>query len=1008
MRHLYTLLAILAFSCGHTFAKEWTGTVNLTLDAALVWADRSTSPASLELHAEGNQFARGVTAYSADWDMRLHMGTITQQQVDANTAELHIRLSVSKAGALYGGPTARAGLLDLKLNLQRHDQEVSGSFTGNWQPADDKTWQPIAEPAVKVVGKVKGILSPGIYLAKAKTGHPRLLFTKKELPEIQRRLKTPEGQRLLARLEELLKLDRGGFGWGSGTWQRKAGSYVEAHFAVGHALMYQITGKKEHADRARLLTRLAMAGNGGEWGGWAIYFRTGGVALTYDLAYDAWDETFRRECQEWLYANSDGRGSTVDMHFEGQNAAGAGLAALAVLGDAYVLSPEPLAPEKAPTIAPVANLNRDGAPVVTFSGSRPKTWLVSGPYYRGPDSNRDFLTAIGGRDKAQPAADSKVTDAGRRYQWKLVGNHNFGLYKFDPGGFEMVDAEAAAVVAKQDGYDSQDNAQFGWIHFYTVLDNTEPRTIRVEPNGWCAQYGPPMPLSQVRMWIAGKEVHDQEVVRLERGLYPVMIECPVKGQIVWNPVIENYDQARYEELLAAWKIDRAAWQQGGKAAPHVADNLRAMIRFTRLHMQQALGERGFPREGSNFMDTWYSLLPFAAALKHTTAFDLSATSEGSGLPWIVPLQIWTEPRFTRHDWSHFHWRSLGFKDLMAPQYQAVLRWSIDQREDQGIFLPADVLFQLAGAYPWDVEPKSPVEAQLPLVLSDERLGGYVLRSGWKPTDYALIVQGQAGAPRTSVTTGDFTLLGGPAEDQYLGMDSAGGGFFRPPCLTDAEQPSVLRVTRAIPTRGGKVVHADLKSDGSGVVSLRQDYWVKGEANEPHGSPKHYDAKDLGIRHLRSLAIDYSGKSGAPVLLVVADHVQGCTAEHTAYLQLNGKQRSPYIQNGQTFTITHSYEKHGQKKSTTVVSHLIPTGNQPPVIEPRGSQQRWSGMVYVDRPAEHKEASNSSEQAERLYLMVVTVQDGEAPPVKSQGTSLKTMVTVGQRTVRFDGTKVVIE
>jgi hypothetical protein len=116
-------------------------------------------------------------------------------------------------------------------------------------------------------------------------------------------------------------------------------------------------------------------------------------------------------------------------------------------------------------------------------------------------------------------------------------------------------------------------------------------------------------------------------------------------------------------------------------------------------------------------------------------------------------------------------------------------------------------------------------------------------------------------------------------------------------------PNVLRVAGLLPTSGPTVTHSELKADGSGSVSMVLDKWVAGRTYEIHRDSflfrQFVDANKPapGVRHLRCFAADYSGRSGAKALYVVADRLTGAD-ERAAAFQLNvGRGRRPF-QDGQ--------------------------------------------------------------------------------------------------------------
>ena len=177
---------------------------------------------------------------------------------------------------------------------------------GDW-PADVEGWVPV---------------KPG--------EHPRLLFRKSDLPELKRRAETPIGKIIMKRLNE--QLTRTPFT----TWH-----------SAGYAFLYQITGKQEHADKAKSLMQATLNGRGNPDGRYTYpgngQLRAGpvlaGVALAYDLAYDGWDEEFRRTfVQKIMSQNYFNEIPTSPRHGPGCNhygahQGGAGVALLALRGD---------------------------------------------------------------------------------------------------------------------------------------------------------------------------------------------------------------------------------------------------------------------------------------------------------------------------------------------------------------------------------------------------------------------------------------------------------------------------------------------------------------------------------------------------------------------------------------------------------------------------------------------------------------------------------------------------
>lgn len=223
-----------------------------------------------------------------------------------------------------------------------------GSITGTIH-ADPNRWpQP-----------VKGFVPP-------KGGeHPRLLFREGDVEALRDKAKTPVGQAMVARLKYLLG---GGDAMPTefnpnppinigpkGPGQLKPGAFTVNH-AAGFGLLYQLTGDKKYADLARQCLDKVFAGqvDRDERYGWktpGTGFRISGVhqgvAIAYDLCYDAWPEDYRKQVVTEIQTNAPGSGRkkyTLEFlargggyppssnHY-GAYVGGPGIVALALVGD---------------------------------------------------------------------------------------------------------------------------------------------------------------------------------------------------------------------------------------------------------------------------------------------------------------------------------------------------------------------------------------------------------------------------------------------------------------------------------------------------------------------------------------------------------------------------------------------------------------------------------------------------------------------------------------------------
>jgi hypothetical protein len=153
---------------------------------------------------------------------------------------------------------------------------------------------------------------------------------------------------------------------------------------------------------------------------------------------------------------------------------------------------------------------------------------------------------------------------------------------------------------------------------------------------------------------------------------------------------------------------------------------------------------------------------------------------------------------------------------------------------------------------------------------------------------------------------------------------------------------------------------------------------------------------------RALAFDYSGKSGAPCMMVMLDSVRG------------GRKKQWFWQ----LPVVDGWQAGG-KDNTFLIKYpdatLTGTFVTPSPLTVQFLQDQK--MTYIGRAG--GEAGQAltrnynlivAETAEKDvdFMVVVTVQRGEAPAVKISGEGAGATATVGGRTVRRDGMKIVIE
>jgi hypothetical protein len=320
-------LATFGLTCGAQAAEPAkTGCVLLTLAEGVAPAEpgaRETRDMELELTLRDGQFDKKVWGFAITFNKADHEGDL----VAADGDRLTVKMTVCKDKWSPAAP----GSAQYQIALKREGDAFRGDYTGTFE-------YPGAEGPVKndVKGKVTGQIYP--LWTQAPPGfkplepneHPRLLFRKSDMPELKKRLETPQGKAILERFFAQLPRQHAGMGKNA------------PFFPAGYGLAYQLTGDKSHAEKAKeILSGMLNVG-----GSQDIHFgpEAQSIAVTLDCCYDAWDAEFRQQVIDNLarrtanlFTLSGGAGGGASMspwhNHEGVRAGSAGVAAICLLGE---------------------------------------------------------------------------------------------------------------------------------------------------------------------------------------------------------------------------------------------------------------------------------------------------------------------------------------------------------------------------------------------------------------------------------------------------------------------------------------------------------------------------------------------------------------------------------------------------------------------------------------------------------------------------------------------------
>jgi hypothetical protein len=216
--------------------------------------------------------------------------------------------------------------------------------------------------------------------------HPRLIFRKAELARLRKlAAAAPEGKAIMERFWSVI--DRAG--------PQQADKFAMWP-AVGWGFAYQMTGERKYAVKAQQLVGRYLRPTGGQ----DIHHgpRLMGLALTFDLCCEAWDEGFRRQCVDEIQqrtlecATGTFYGHTMGgfnpnwwSNHNGIRAGVAGLGALAVLGEKNTKG------QVLASAAEIADQMAWEARGYLRDGLGGGAWCMEGMFYKGMTMRRGLM-----------------------------------------------------------------------------------------------------------------------------------------------------------------------------------------------------------------------------------------------------------------------------------------------------------------------------------------------------------------------------------------------------------------------------------------------------------------------------------------------------------------------------------------------------------------------------------------------------------------------------------------
>ena len=948
----------------------------VVLDSALFAGGNRESVRELVLDMEqvGDQWGT-VYGISRRYNMNYHKGAVKEAKIVGDSVTLKISMDITPDKWVPGGQGEYVASF-----TRGADGTISGTHTGKFNGV---------EVQGKVIGSVYKTEAAKDFVPLSPQEHPRLLLRKSDLPALREKAKTPFGVAAMKKLET------------HGT-------------PAAYGLLYQLTGDKAWAAKAEVEAELYLSGKKPEGSPFvpmmAMWGRLDQLAHVYDLCYDALSPDFKTRYRAWIsdlcfqvYFAPENMGTNINWHPVSNHTAnvysGLTLSGLALFDEPSAAPKEPSAAFLEEALSPAKDfVPAAGVPVVALTpGKSPTEWLQTEALRQvTPDDPREVFYGL---DSVNPVAGTKVK----------VGEFELTFAKMPPesksdaeiGGLKVGHLIAAGASGKA--------KEPLTMAIYTVIDVKE-----------AGQFTVSCPVSRsnlAQISLAGKLLADGQVVKLEKGLYPLM--CMVQWRMKWGEIAPSLRPTTPEDVNAwAAKSEQIRaqnhtrvqsyatvlenWKRTAGGDPAFARLLR-LARFTStLHCNCAVGKGGFQGESGHYSeDASSGHAQVWPVYRRVMGYDLTPNHE---YPDYLPRKIIGGPQditgTTRIGGNYFASLFPVLNEEWKPELLSA--WQAEAKVKDPS-LPVEVLnpdpVRAFLNYPLEMKP-APLGTKLPKVWQAPGMGYYVIRSGWDAEAFI----GQVALKEMPIggwsgeNAGTYRLLG-------LGQQWATGTEDR---YRSRQQENVVWMPESDLAEGAlghlSFFKADetsmvLSADLSEVYERAGRYWTTPYTKLRYlvtpGAGKELPAAS-GMTGMRSIAFDYSGASGAPCLFAVVDKIDGGKGEKRLWLFQPGKAKALPEEGG--FTVAGgSATLHG----VFAVPAKARVNTEPLSWE-------YVKTVGTGRGGKVKVTINAvSVPGEDHFFFVGTVGKGKQPDVQVSGAGLDAVVTVGNRTVKFDGAKIVL-
>lgn len=1044
--------------------KSFSGELELTLWNAIFHGTNQTPDCQnliLDLESKDGRWER-VWGYALSYSHGTSYGWVQESETRGDSLRLKLAIRVG------GDAWQAAGRGNYDVELRRgQDGSYAGTYTGLFRRLqNDRKDAPVTGQATARLKPPRPPV-PADFVPLQPGEHPRILFRKKDLPELRKKFATPFGKE----------------------FERVARSSSDA-IALG--VLYQLTGQKDYAMDALPFVRETMTkqdpgfmGLGQCWGP-----RMAEVTLTYDLCYDAWPEDFRKMVDGYLmwmverllrFMNQFSAAANTHpcSNYSGPMRGGGAIGSLAIWGEK---APEPKPPRDVGTEAVAIQPLKDftpvkGVPIFVFrSDSRPAKWRQGGGVAQRPTdwvwagplpfvAQDDVLAAAGGYSKARPEPGMKVSY--HRANPAKGTNETYEVLFHRPDDPPPVVGTEVKTLTPAEKEEELIRGFFEDM-FKPVKTCLLFCYIRV-PSQQTVRFGKDE--GPTRAWLNGVEIFHDDFLKLQEGVYSLLVQhnyetpldgycaelAPVSGEAMGEALAKRREN--YRKALEDYQEDFKVWKESGGMDPK-REWLCGMAREQMRTVYRVLmGNGGYQTEGET-----YTLVgagwPLQYAVAYRKMFGRDVTSDPNVThfpPRYVAQAVFPGDQqaavgpkaiamaMNGPNWPvPVGWLAIGFPivpDRLKPGVLWV--WNRQTQTDPAGLANGEVFKKGASAkasknattlfgdslsytflhYPLDMQPKHPGEC-FENTWAAETKGLYVFRNGWKGDEDIVLqtfLKSQIAKGHGQANAATFSLygLGKPWVESPADRDCV--RWKQNVVMFPQDDEDIF------PYETGVRTYYKAEKDGSGAVSVNLDFIYSGgkpvvtngvavlrggtsllkkekpvllSLNDQNGIQFPERVNPEGIKGMRAVSVDYSGKCGAPMLLVLVDKIVG--GGERAWL-CNAKGDLSF--DGNSFTCTQGDASLKFTFAAPAKVRFAKPGETTYV-----KKEEKTENVYGHSKTRVVTTTNKVDAVAAMgpdhFFVVATLQRGAAPEVHVQGQGLAARVTVGGQTVRFDGGKVV--